>query len=933
MSQGGIKSILTKHNLQSFTARANFQCLLFDHNELMYIASSEGIILYNGVNEQFIDHSENAGNHVVTCMIEDLKGIIWVACEDGQIFRIRNKVLTKWTPQEGLPKSKISKLLIDSNNYLWISTKGEGVYVYDQHYLYHFGIEDGLGNLEINDMTCSESKGIVVCSDPGLQILDFKNGSKKIYDVKSTCLNKKDIIQDLESNQNKLYLNNLSRGILEWDLYSDSCKLIWKNRNDEMTMAWSISEEYQILMTEQTLHFRSKYFNEFIPVKCDFALSEVENLILDKHHTLWLLHKSKGLLSIYLPITQFEVPGKTIQDIAMSIDGENLLLCTDSGLQIMRAVDGNLGSSYFRGENLTSIFKDKSPDIYWIGSYGKGLIRFNLRTGESKRLKKENGIPDNSILQITGSNRFIWITTLAGILRFDHTENTNVLSNLKIYNQENGLPTNFIYQIQPDPRDRIWIGTDGNGMYFLDPDAFCIEPVFNENSSKSIYNLEYSEHDLIYFNESREGLGYVDIKKDSVVRIESPLKNFEFDCLSLLDDSILITAGNGFLMLTNANQNLAIIMDEEFGLSEIIPSLNAIYNDPFDNVWIGCKNKLIRVQPSIKSVLVRPKNSFSSIRVFDHFMDLRSDTLFEYDENQITFEFNAIHYLASDHLDYRYMLEAYDKDWIYSKEGNESFSNLLPGKYRFRVQSSIDKHYDESNEIQFSFEILKPFWKKWWFIAMSSFIGVLLFRYLIKRREEIKEREEAIRRKTSELEFEILKSQVNPHFLFNSFNSVISLIEDDKNKAIEFTEKLSDYFRNILKYRDEHLIPMSEELSIMKNYLEILRLRHPNQIEVEMINIRQESWIAPMTLQLLMENAIKHNEISLMHPLKITIFCNEDFLVFKNSIIKKRGPVDSTGFGLESIRLRYQLLTDKEIRIEKTNDYFSVEIPLLFIQK
>jgi ligand-binding sensor domain-containing protein len=933
MSQGGIKSILTKHNLQSFTARANFQCLLFDHNELMYLASSEGIILYNGVNEQFIDHSENAGMHVVTNMIEDMKGIIWVACEDGQIFRISNKELTKWMPLEGLPKSKISKLLIDSNNYLWISTKGEGVYVYDQQYLYHFGIEDGLGNLEINDMTYSEEKGVIVCSDPGIQILQYKNGVKQIHNVSSNCLNKKDIIQDLKSNQNKLYLNNLSKGIVEWDLVADSCKLIWNNKEDELTKAWSISDDYQILMTEKILHFKSKYSSEFIPVKCDFNLSEVETLVFDKHQTLWILHKSKGLFSIYLPITQFDIPGKTIQDIAMSSDGSNLLLCTENGLQIMRAADGVVISSYYNGENLTSIFKDKSPDIYWIGSYGQGVIRFNFKTKESKRFKKENGLPDNSILQITGSNRYIWITTLAGIIRFDHSDNTTVLANLKIYNHENGLPTNFIYQILPDPSDRIWIGTDGNGMYYLDKNAYCIEQVTKANSTYSIYNLEYNDNNLIYFNASRDGLGYYDIEKDTLAWIDSPLRNLEYDCLSLLDDSILIAGGNGFLMLTNSNQKMAIIMDEEFGLTEIIPSLNAIYNDPFENVWIGCKNNLIRVQPSIRSLLMRPQNSFSSIKVLNQFIHPGKDSLFAYNENQFTFEFNAIHYLATDHLDYRYMLEGYDKNWIYSKEGNESFSNLPPGKYRFRVQSSIDKHYDQSNEIQFSFIILKPFWRTWWFVTFSILLGLILVLYIIKRREAIQEREQAIRRKTSELEFEILKSQVNPHFLFNSFNSVISLIEDDKDKAIEFTEKLSDYFRNIVKYRDEHLIPIHEELAIMNNYLELLRLRHPNQIEFKLESIRQDSWMAPMTLQLLMENAIKHNEISLTNPLKITIFCNEEYLVFKNSILRKRGTVDSTGFGLESIRLRYQLLTDNEIRIEKTNEYFSVEIPLLFIQK
>lgn len=396
-----------------------------------------------------------------------------------------------------------------------------------------------------------------------------------------------------------------------------------------------------------------------------------------------------------------------------------------------------------------------------------------------------------------------------------------------------------------------------------------------------------------------------------------------------MKDSILLTAGNGFLMLSDPKRKLSIIMDEEFGLTEIVPSLNAIYKDKNDHIWIGCKNNMIRVQSNVLSVLARPLNSFSNIKVNNRYIRTSKDSMFDYDENQFYFEFNAIHYLATDHLHYRYLLEGYDKDWTYSKEGNETYSNLSPSKYKFKVQSSIDRNFDSKNEIHYSFKVLKPVWLRWWFIILIV-IGILItIRYFVQRREQIKNKEEAIRRKTSELEFEILKSQVNPHFLFNSFNSVISLIEDDKDKAIEFTEKLSDYFRNILKFRNEQLITIQEEMLVLKNYLELLRLRHPNQIVFEQGNVQQDSWIAPMTLQLLMENAIKHNEISINNPLKIIVFCQNDFLVFENSILRKRSNVDSTGFGLESIRLRYRLLTHKDIRIEKGIDYFRIEIPLI----
>ena len=275
MGQSEIKAIITKHNLQSFTARANFQSLLFDHNGLMYIASSEGIILYNGITEQFINNSDNAGLHGVSSMVEDKKGIIWIACEDGQIFRIYNKELNIWSPPEGLPKRKISKLLVDDKNQLWIATKGEGVYVFNQTYLYHFGLDDGLIHLDINDMIHSKEKGIIVSSDQGIQALDFKNGLKRVSHVKISCLDSKDIVQDLEYFNDLLYLNNLSKGIIEWNLTTDSCSLIRNNKDVELTMSISISNDYQVLMTEKNIYIKSEESDQFISLKSDFDISEI----------------------------------------------------------------------------------------------------------------------------------------------------------------------------------------------------------------------------------------------------------------------------------------------------------------------------------------------------------------------------------------------------------------------------------------------------------------------------------------------------------------------------------------------------------------------------------------------------------------------------------------------------------------------------------
>lgn len=180
-------------------------------------------------------------------------------------------------------------------------------------------------------------------------------------------------------------------------------------------------------------------------------------------------------------------------------------------------------------------------------------------------------------------------------------------------------------------------------------------------------------------------------------------------------------------------------------------------------------------------------------------------------------------------------------------------------------------------------------------------------------------------------QYELLKQQVNPHFLFNSLNTLKSMVDIQDPQSSDFILKLSDFYRFTLESRKMDLIPLREELQILDSYVYLLKARFEDGFVLEnQVDQRQyDSAVPPFTLQLLIENCIKHNVVSLDKPLHIKLYTEGDFLVIENKIQLKRG-VLSTGVGLDNINQRFSHLIHKEIEIEKNETIFKVKIPMIY---
>lgn len=181
-------------------------------------------------------------------------------------------------------------------------------------------------------------------------------------------------------------------------------------------------------------------------------------------------------------------------------------------------------------------------------------------------------------------------------------------------------------------------------------------------------------------------------------------------------------------------------------------------------------------------------------------------------------------------------------------------------------------------------------------------------------------------------QFQSLKNQVNPHFLFNSLNALSSLVYEDQDKAVSFIRKLSQVYRYVLDQKDSELVKVEDELDFMENFIFLQQIRFGENLSVSVIKNSTDGYLPPLALQLLVENAIKHNVISEKDPLSISIEIGGDFCIVSNSI-KEKLHKDSTGIGLENLRARYEYLSTRKLEIENDGKEFVVKLPVLQLEK
>ena len=221
------------------------------------------------------------------------------------------------------------------------------------------------------------------------------------------------------------------------------------------------------------------------------------------------------------------------------------------------------------------------------------------------------------------------------------------------------------------------------------------------------------------------------------------------------------------------------------------------------------------------------------------------------------------------------------------------------------------------------------------YLILFTFGGIILINsvHFFKSWKQAAVNEEKLKREKLAIEYESLRYQVNPHFLFNSLTALSSLVYTDQQKAVIFIREFSNDFRYVLECREKEVVDFATEKKLLESVSFLNRIRYEDSLQINInLTYATDKYVIPMALQMLLENAIKHNAISESKPLKVEILEEEGYVVVKNNLQPKKNAIVSNKIGLENIKSRYKYLSDKDVLVEISNEEFVVKIPILSIK-
>ncbi|MEQ8360509.1 MAG: histidine kinase [Cytophagales bacterium] len=215
--------------------------------------------------------------------------------------------------------------------------------------------------------------------------------------------------------------------------------------------------------------------------------------------------------------------------------------------------------------------------------------------------------------------------------------------------------------------------------------------------------------------------------------------------------------------------------------------------------------------------------------------------------------------------------------------------------------------------------------------AISIHFGI----YFMTQWKKTKLKSEQLEKENIRTQLEVLKSHIDPHFLFNNLNILSSLIDEDKDTARKFLDNFAEVYRYVLKNKQVELVSLEEELEFLNSYVYLLKNRFGERLifQNDIIINTENLMIPPLALQIVVENVIKHNKIDGEMPLTIEMFTEKEKLVVKNNLQKKNQTVNSSNSGLKNIKKRFEFLSDKEVDVLNIESHFIVKLPLLEVEK
>ena len=929
---------------------AKLTVVLQDSRGWLWCGAEKALFRFDGLSFQSVGLADAFAKANVTALFES-QGQIWAGFSNGAIGHVPiagnfppaltgdadsekkyAPILSLWDIEEGLPTQKITAFAEDKSGGCWFGTYGEGLYVWKNHRLYQFNTtDDGLASNDIYALASDAQGRIWAATDAGISICTMlEMGKKQVQNLGvSDRLPDEIVTALLTDHQGNIWAGTQEMGVVRFDaatLHATFQSSNWAFGEVTDLTLFGSRELWVGTVRDGLVRLDLSSGTEY-PMSEESPLRHVKahSLCKDREGLLWAVLDKGALYTANVRFGFWQTDFSNIQALLTDQHGRFWAGCQD-GLYLQdrgRKATQVSGFKKVLAQNIISLWESPKGEI-WAGTFGNGVYVFDQNGRVLRQFSEHQGLANGSVLSIGGDAQKVWLATLGGVSAM----NLNGKGTLEVQAE---LGTSYVYKVFTDRQGRVWFGTDGKGLAVLENGSLRFFTTANEIELKTIYCITEDKQGRIWFSTDKEGLFCWNGVAFQRFTTTNGLHSQRITGLGADGNGyIVIGYEDGFDLLNPDRVDHLMFCDASIGAPTTGVNLNALCRDTLGNVWLGSKDGIVRSAAFDEIFVDDPQPGITAVSVLLKSVDFLTTSTFSHSDNYFIFNFAGLWFTKPESVSYRYKLEGFDPDWKVSKDHLASYPSLPPGKYTFRVQTSEHGNFEKVPEASWSFIIQQPFWQQWWFVLLSLIFGTGLIMAFVRSREASLKREAQLKRERVESQFEALKSQINPHFLFNSFNTLITIIEENPRVAVEYVEHLSDFYRSIIVYRERDLISLQEELELVNSFSFLLQKRYESGFRLVLRLQEQSGYVLPLALQMLVENAVKHNIISASKPLTVEIFAeNDGYITVRNNIQKKLKPEPSTHFGLQSLISRYQLLGEKLVIVEDNAAFFTVKLPIV----
>jgi ligand-binding sensor domain-containing protein len=889
----------------------NILALLEDRRGALWIGTfGAGLKRLQGGVWKSYGPADGLSEEIISAIAEDRDGSLWIGTFSRGVNRLEKGRFTSLTTKNGLSSDEIRAIYPDRDGSLWIGTRGGGINRLKEGRVTAWTTREGLPNDQVTSVCGDGQGGVWVGTRGGLARI---SEGRVTVPIPTQNLGSDAVISLYSDRGGTLWIGTVGGGLARYESGRASSLTEAQGLSDDTVHAFLEDREGSLWIgTSGGLdRLRPGRFTTWSSAE-GLSGDDVRPVFQDREGNVWIGALGSGLNRFAGgAFTAFTTKDGLLSDRVWAIHQDpsgDLWVGTREGLN--RLARGKWTAYTTRDglpNNLVLALASDRDGALWIGTSG-GLAR--LRDGRFTTFGRTEGLTNERIIAIVpGPDGTLWLGTMGGGL------------NRVVRGRAEGMPgpitRSFVYAIHPDPDGSVWVGTGGDGLHRFRAGRWSSFTTREGLFDDVVYAILEDGRGYLWMSSNRGVWRVAKTELERLSRGEIPsVRSFAYDTADGMKES---ECNGGFQpsawktrdgrLWFPTVRGVAVVDPERVEPSEIPPPL------VIEHV-VADAEKI----PGDRPAKIGPG------------------------KGRFEFHYTALALLAPEKTRFRYRLEGLDRDWVEAGSRRVAYyTNLPAGSYRFRVTACDGDGVCNEKGASFSFVLRPYFYRAPWFLALAG-LAFLAGAVLIHR---VRLRAARLQTELAAARLEALKAQLQPHFLFNTFNTILPLIYRDPDSAAHTLVQLGDLLRASLEQDATRLVPLRSELDFLNKYLGIQMVRYRSRLTTA-FDVEEEALdaaIPSLILQPLVENAIKHGISKHPGPGRIEIACRRegDFLYLRvwntageelrDASQRKTGG----GIGLTNIRERLAVIYGDRFHFSSAREDEGFEVvirlPLQFLPR